>query len=291
MSFMKDKIVKFRQSVIQHGKENDRVYLMKLGNSRVLKVINFIQELAEQNSYSKIFAKVPDWAETRFIQAGFSTEASIPRFYDGQVKAVFMSKFLTEARKENKFSNEVENVISTALEKKKDALKTKLPECPFLMRKLTMDDSAEIVKVFKEVFETYPFPIHNPEYIKETMKQNVEYSGVWDNDRLIAVSSSEMDPRGKNSEMTDFAAIPEYRGHNLALHLLKHMEREMALKNYKTLYTIARALSYGMNITFAKAGYKFGGSLINNTNICGSIETMNIWFKSLPARRRYGAGR
>jgi hypothetical protein len=34
-----------------------------------------------------------------------------------------------------------------------------------------------------------------------------------------------------------------------------------------------------MNITFAKRGYNFGGRLINNTNICGGTETMNIWYK------------
>ena len=52
-------------------------------------------------------------------------------------------------------------------------------------------------------------------------------------------------------------------------------------KQYITSYTIARSLSYGMNITFAKMGYIYGGTLINNTNICGSLESMNIWYKHL----------
>jgi hypothetical protein len=36
-----------------------------------------------------------------------------------------------------------------------------------------------------------------------------------------------------------------------------------------------------MNITFAKAGYAYGGRLHNNTNIAGNIESMNVWYKSL----------
>jgi hypothetical protein len=36
-----------------------------------------------------------------------------------------------------------------------------------------------------------------------------------------------------------------------------------------------------MNATFAKAGYSFGGTLINNTNISGDIESMNVWYKNL----------
>jgi hypothetical protein len=47
----------------------------------------------------------------------------------------------------------------------------------------------------------------------------------------------------------------------------------------KTLYTIARSHSAGMNITFAKKGYLFGGTLINNTDISGKIESMNVWYK------------
>ena len=47
------------------------------------------------------------------------------------------------------------------------------------------------------------------------------------------------------------------------------------------LYTIARAISTGMNVTFAKAGYEYTGTLINNTNISGQIENMNVWFKTL----------
>ncbi|MFH1725408.1 MAG: putative beta-lysine N-acetyltransferase, partial [Elusimicrobiota bacterium] len=45
--------------------------------------------------------------------------------------------------------------------------------------------------------------------------------------------------------------------------------------------TIARAVSFGMNIAFARVGYSFGGTLWNNTNISGNIESMNIWHKRL----------
>ena len=47
----------------------------------------------------------------------------------------------------------------------------------------------------------------------------------------------------------------------------------------QTWYTIARALSAGMNITFAKAGYRYAGTLVNNTDISGTIESMNVWWR------------
>ena len=59
------------------------------------------------------------------------------------------------------------------------------------------------------------------------------------------------------------------------------MEKYLKERNYKTLYTIARALSPGINFTFSKMGYKYGGTLINNTNIGSSLESMNIWYKKI----------
>jgi len=34
-----------------------------------------------------------------------------------------------------------------------------------------------------------------------------------------------------------------------------------------------------MNITFAKAGYRYAGTLVNNTDISGTIESMNVWWR------------
>ena len=43
----------------------------------------------------------------------------------------------------------------------------------------------------------------------------------------------------------------------------------------------SRLISGGMHITFARRGYRFGGTLVNNTDISGQIESMNVWYKTL----------
>ena len=70
--------------------------------------------------------------------------------------------------------------------------------------------------------------------------------------------------------MTDFATHPSHRSQGLASFLLYEMEQEMTKRGIKTAYTIARSVSYGMNITFAKHAYTLAGTLINNTNISGA---------------------
>jgi putative beta-lysine N-acetyltransferase len=81
--------------------------------------------------------------------------------------------------------------------------------------------------------------------------------------------------------MTDFATLSGHRRQGLAGCLLKAMDAEMIQQGLKTAYSIARSLSAAMNITFAKNGYRYGGTLGNNTNIAGRIESMNIWYKHL----------
>ena len=113
------------------------------------------------------------------------------------------------------------------------------------------------------------------------MKSHVDYFGVERYGGLIALSAAEIDESAQNVEMTDFATLPEWRGNGMGVQLLLHMEKEIQLKGIKTAYTIARAKSIGINITFSKLGYAYGGRLKNNTNISGNIESMNVWYKTI----------
>jgi putative beta-lysine N-acetyltransferase len=135
--------------------------------------------------------------------------------------------------------------------------------------------------LYGQVFATYPFPIAEPDFLAETMASHVTYFGVWSDGEPVALSSAETDRDARNVEMTDFATLPEQRGNGYARMLLARMQTTMRNEGIRTAYTIARAISPGMNITFARQGYRFGGCLVNNTNICGKIESMNIWYRPL----------
>lgn len=275
---MQDKIEKIRNSTIQHGKFNNRIYLMELAENDCPDIINELDELAHQNDYTKIFAKVRETFVDDFVDNGYEYEALIPGFFENGDKAYFLGKFFDENRTIITNKIKVEKVIATAQDKKLVDTPLNL-ESGFEYRIATKLDVQDMVEIYKEVFPTYPFPIHDTDYIKKTMDENIIYFGIWKDKKLVALSSSEMDPEEKNVEMTDFATLPEYRGHGFALFLLDKMERKMVELGIQTFYTIARAVSFGMNITFAKMGYKYTGTLKNNTNISGHIESMNIWYK------------
>ncbi|MFO7821724.1 MAG: putative beta-lysine N-acetyltransferase [Lentisphaeria bacterium] len=279
---MPDAIINIGKSQIQHGPANDRVYLMKLDEGATKKTLDEIDRLAESRGYSKIFAKVPSPGREQFLTRGYAEEARIPQYYNGRIDLHFMSRFLTSKRAIAPDQAEQKEALALARGKQIND-KPATAELPpsYSYRVCEEKDAPAIVKVYKKVFESYPFPIHDPDYIVETMRTNVTYFGIWAGGQLIALSSAERDLAADSVEMTDFATLPPARRRGLGVFLLQHMEEEMARRGVYTAYTIARAISAGMNIVFAKQGYKYGGTLVNNTDICGRLESMNIWWKAL----------
>jgi hypothetical protein len=59
------------------------------------------------------------------------------------------------------------------------------------------------------------------------------------------------------------------------------MDKKTRKLGIKTAYTIARAASHGMNSVFKNGGYTYSGLLKNNSQICGSIQSMTVWYKHL----------
>ncbi len=278
---MSDTIIRFGESLIQHGDENDRVYLMHLSMDDMPDILTSIDMLAKEHGYSKIFAKVPSVAEDAFRTCGYITEARIPQFFHQNEDGCFLGRYLSSQRSLEAHPKTVKAILDAA-KKRQPERKQKLQDS-YMMRKTSPDDASEMAALYRRVFETYPFPIHDPKYLIQTMNNEVVYFGIWHNGLLAALSSCEMHGGESNAEMTDFAVLPSHRGQNLALHLLDQMEMELAERHIGMAYTIARAYSFGMNITFAKAGYVFAGTLTNNTNISGQIESMNVWYKPVAA--------
>jgi beta-lysine N6-acetyltransferase len=267
-------------SLLQHGPLNDRIYLMKLSASFSKTLPQELLAKAHLNNYSKIFIKVSENYKTLFESAGFVQEAVVPGLFNRQKDGLFMAFYIDESRATEKDGRLLNTICELAISKANVKL-ADLDSKTFKVRMCKEKDAQAMSDLYSKVFASYPFPIDDPHYLVETMRNNVEYYGIEVEGELIALASSEKDSDASNVEMTDFATVPEWRGHQLGIHLLNTMEKAMILQGIKTSYTIARAYSHGMNITFSKRGYQYGGRLKNNTNIFGTLESMNVWYKEL----------
>jgi len=267
-----DDIITVGSSKVHHGKHNNRAYIMSFADSEGNATLEVVEMLARQKGYSKIVAKIPEQKLALFENRKFVKEGSIEN--NRYERYYFVSKYLSEKRREIKNLDEINDVINTAL-----SCDQKNESGDYTIRALTEKDIDQQIKIYKEVFKSYPFPIYDRDFIIETMNDNVAYYGVFEGDKMIATSSADIDPKTECAEMTDFATLPEHRGKGFAITLLKKMEEDLKERGITSFFTIARSVSYGMNKTFSRCGYAYSGTLYNNTNINGEIESMNIWYK------------
>jgi putative beta-lysine N-acetyltransferase len=205
----------------------------------------------------------------------------VPGYFNGEEEVLFLALFTDPARAREENPAALDAVRDLALAKADGDQDTPALLEGFHLRPCTPKDAPAMSEIYREVFPIYPFPIHDPAYLRETMESHIDYFGVETGGELVALASAEMDTAHRNAEMTDFATLPAWRGNGLAAQLLAAMDEAMTWRKIKTAYTISRAVSPGMNITFARRGYQYGGRLVNNTPITGGIESMNIWHKPL----------
>ncbi|SFR86957.1 putative beta-lysine N-acetyltransferase [Anaeromicropila populeti] len=275
-----DCITKIRNSFIHHGRNSNRIYVMSLEINDLPDLLVELEELAKKKHYTKIIAKVPIIAKEYFEENGFIMEAAIPGFYAGKQECCFYAKYLENERKINLCQEQCDKVLEIA-GGKKTIVQSPVLSDTYTFRRLAEKDIDKMIQLYQSVFKSYPFPIYDKKYLEETMKSNVSYFGIFDQEYLISASSIEAEEKYKNAELTDFATLKKYRGQGLALFLLAQMEQYMREMGFCIAYTIARSKSYSMNCTFAKMGYMYTGILVNNTQIGGQIESMNIWWKRI----------
>ena len=267
-------------SLVQHGPHNDRVYLMHLNTGNPRNLIPVLDDMARRNGYGKIFAKIQAPLWHIFESAGYEKEAVVPGFFRGKVDAFFVAKYFSYERK-------------TFLEDK-DALEP-IPENTQSVPTSTSrvqgayhnidacqpSDTAEMSTVYRRAFASYPFPIQNPAFLDRMMDAGNLYFCIRVKGRIVALAAAEVDLPHQVVEMTDFATLPQWRGRGFAGSLLRLMHRRVRDLGIQTAFTIARASSPGMNSVFKNRGYHYAGLLKNNSQICGSIQSMTVWYRYL----------
>lgn len=273
-----DTIVPVGKSSLHHGYLNNRIYLMKYHPSDTEQIIKHIIGLRTTYGYTKIILKIPKSCVKYFSCFHTTQEACIPDFYPDHDDALFISHFYDPGRCEDGASNTIDNILLMCKEKKqnKPCLSEKI-----IVRPAKPSDIYQMATLYRNVFATYPFPIHDPEYLMKSMNSGISFVIGEVGGEIVALGSSEVDSYARAVEMSDLVVDPRTQGLGLSKYILHYMENQMREKEVKTSYTICRAESTQVNLLFAGAGYEYGGTLIQNTNICGKIESMNIWYKPL----------
>lgn len=217
------------------------------------------------------------------IQAGFCVEGKIEGFFKGK-DALCMSYFIDSKRKVSSDSAQKDMLIDKSLNIQNTYRKSINNTTSYSIRTATPKDTDQIIELFSTVFSTYPSPVYEEDFLKETMNGKVLYKVAVLEGKIIGIASADMDTDNLNAEITDCATYPEHRGKGILSNIIYQLEEELKNMNFITLYSLSRAINPGINMVLSKHNYKYTGRLINNCNICGAFEDMNIWTKNISSR-------
>lgn len=241
--------------------------------------LSFVQELVKEKSIEKLIIKVRKEDYDILLQNGFICEAKVDRYFLGN-DMYFFCKYFHEQRMVSEYWLK-EDKIAEDVCLRKQHQDDETPPPIYIIKKLEEADAEQLAQLYRTIFQIYPVPLDDPDYIKKTMRNGTVYYGFYCDGEIVSAASAEKNDIYKNAELTDCATLPAHRKHKLMKWLLETLEDDLRTDGIYCAYSIARALSFGMNMVLHQLGYVYKGRLLNNCYIFDKLEDMNVWVKDL----------
>lgn len=248
-----------------------------LGNTDQL--IQKAEDLVQKHFAEKLIFKVRSEHLIQFFEKGFQPEAVVDSYFLGS-DAYFVTKYYKIDRRTNDHWI-IEDKILKGLSELKPVQQKIYPPDGYELKKADESHAIALAALYKQVFSIYPTPLNDAEYVKKTMSDGTVYYIFVNQGKIVSAASAEINNFYKNAELTDCATLTEHRKYGLMKFLLQELEGELKRKGIYCAYSIARALSFGMNAALFQLGYHYRGRLLNNCYIYDKLESMNMWVKDL----------
>lgn len=265
---------------------NQRLRVLEYRADDVTGMVMALRALADANGFDKILvmASHDDWQA--FLRFGYVLEAVLEYFHAG-VDAFVVSKFRSQERLSSPNLME-EILLIERIVGERPVGHVRAPPPGFRVRLAEQGDIPALLRLYRRIFESYPSPLGHASYLEQVFQRDSIFAVCVDEGvgpgEVVAAASAELTPGKRAAELTDCATMPPARGKGLMSRILMRLEDELCRREYICAYTMARARSYGMNSVFHQLGYEYTGRLINNCDIYGAYEDMNIWVRDLRTR-------
>lgn len=255
-----------------------RVKIVDTNNINVQNLKRIIHYASKQH-LRKVICNCDIKSSEIFSDAGFKSEGKIDGFFKGE-DAYCMSYFIHSDREV--CSNFIEkNLLIKKCLDIKNTFSTGHSNLNYKIRTANKNDIKEMVKLFSTVFSTYPTPIYDETFLRESMDKKVIYKVAVYDGKIISIASADMDKENLNAEITDCATYPAYGGNGILSNIIHSLECDLKSKGFMTLYSLCRAINPSINYVLSKHNYTYTGRMVNNCTICGTFEDMNIWVKNI----------
>lgn len=256
---------------------NSRVKLLDYCG-QIESIILKLKKMAVSNDLGKIICTVYVKDSNAFLSQGFKAEGQIDGYFKGET-ACCVSYFNHHERSISNFISKEDEIIMQSVQFKDKFIPANGSD--IIPRTAGHEDAKKIAGVFGKVFDTYPTPVEDPDYIKKMIDSDVLFKVIEVNGRIVSVASADMNKGFLNAEITDCATLKDFRGKGFLSELIYSLELDLRSMGFITAFSLSRARSHGINFALSKHGYEYAGRQINNCNIMGRFEDMNLWVKRL----------
>lgn len=268
-------------ALVYHGNMHNRIYFSEADNVNLDNLLQKMKDLAEMKRYEKILGKASEKGLNVLKSKGFIVEAKIPGLYNGSVDGYFLADYTNKQRHVND-----EKIMKTIATVKTIAEAANKPntDSHFLMpenldiKELSSADFHLLEDLHQKAYKYHPHQIKDATYFSKLKDLNHQFYGLFQDGELLVSAILAVNSSESNMEIVDFITHPNYRGQNLSYFLVQEIKQQMDDLKCKTVYTMVRATSYGLNITFSKHGFLLAGTLTNNCKVLDTMESMNVWY-------------
>lgn len=247
-------------------------------------IIVELKQLMERLQFTKLifFTKSEHWQ--LLLSNGFELEGIINGYFNGSDNYIMTHYQEAERRISTSWIKEDE-ILQALQGKAGKAADNKVPDY-YCFRKGTLQDAKNLAELYGKVFQVYPTPMNKPDYVSKMMKGGTIFYVVENknDNRLVSAASADLNQILHNAELTDCATLPEHRNYGFMKKLLLQLEGDLKAEGIYCAFSLARALSFGMNAALYQLGYQYNGRLTNNCYIFDKLEDMNVWVKDLASQ-------
>lgn len=243
------------------------------------KGIKKAEEIANVYNSEKLIVKSRGEQMISLIEKGFQIEGVVDKYFKGS-DCYFLCKYYSVDRRNNSYllkEDEILRNVRLLGQREDDFGRIE----PYTMKQIEKKDADKLAELYQEVFQVYPTPLTEPDYIRKTIKEGTIYYAYYLNDQFVSAASAEVNSYYMNAEITDCATLTAHRKHGLMKWLITELENELLRRGVFCSYSLSRALSFGMNGALYQLGYRYRGRLMNNCLIYNKLENMNVWVKDL----------
>jgi beta-lysine N6-acetyltransferase len=224
-----------------------------------------------------IKAKVNNWEW--FLSQGFALEGIYKNYFSG-ADAFALVKYFSQERKNSEEWLKEELILHDVLKLERDHLPADLHK-EYTIKLAERGDAKGLAELYDVTFPVYPTPLNQPEYVERLIEEKNIFYIILHSGKIVSAAAVHVNQKYHNGEISDCATLSEHRKKSLMKILIQELEKELFDRGIYTLYSHARAQSFGMNAVLQQLGYTYTGRLIKNCVIYQDLEDMNLWVKNL----------